>query len=139
MTIRCISRRRLLRHAALPLGLALAPAVIGKARAAAMKMRLSSSQANDPKYANGRVYYENLIRHVKANGLAEAVDPLTGDGDRAARRAIEASDQVQQRRFAAAGGPHHGDRLPRRDLECDRVDCWPSRTAVALRHVVYLH
>jgi TRAP-type transport system periplasmic protein len=39
-----------------------------------MKMRLSSSQANDPKYANGRVYYENLIKHVKGNGLAEAID-----------------------------------------------------------------
>ena len=68
-----ITRRRLL-HAALPLGLAFAPAIIGTARAAAMKMRLSSSQANDPKYANGRVYYENLIKHVKGNGLAEAID-----------------------------------------------------------------
>jgi TRAP-type transport system periplasmic protein len=67
-----ITRRRLL--ASLPLGLAFAPAIIGKARAAAMKMRLSSSQANDPKYANGRVYYENLIKHVKGNGLAEAID-----------------------------------------------------------------
>jgi TRAP-type transport system periplasmic protein len=68
-----ITRRRLL-LASLPLGLAFAPAIIGKARAAAMKMRLSSSQANDPKYANGRVYYENLIKHVKGNGLAEAID-----------------------------------------------------------------
>jgi tripartite ATP-independent transporter DctP family solute receptor len=67
-----ITRRRLL--ASLPLGLAFAPAIIGKARAAAMKMRLSSSQANDPKYANGRVYYENLIKHLKGNGLAEAID-----------------------------------------------------------------
>jgi TRAP-type C4-dicarboxylate transport system substrate-binding protein len=39
-----------------------------------MKMRLSSSQANDAKYANGRVYYENLIKHVKANGLSEQLD-----------------------------------------------------------------
>jgi TRAP-type transport system periplasmic protein len=68
-----ITRRRLL-LASLPLGLVFAPAIIGKARAAAMKMRLSSSQANDPKYANGRVYYENLIKHVKGNGLAEAID-----------------------------------------------------------------
>jgi len=68
-----ITRRRLL-LASLPLGLAFAPAIIGKARAAAMKMRLSSSQANDPKYANGRVYYENLIKHVKGTGLAEAID-----------------------------------------------------------------
>ena len=68
-----ITRRRLL-LASLPLGLVFAPAIIGKARAAAMKMRLSSSQANDPKYANGRVYYENLIKHVKGTGLAEAID-----------------------------------------------------------------
>jgi TRAP-type transport system periplasmic protein len=68
-----ITRRRLL-LASLPLGLVFAPAIIGKARAAAMKMRLSSSQANDPKYANGRVYYENLIKHLKGNGLAEAID-----------------------------------------------------------------
>jgi TRAP-type transport system periplasmic protein len=68
-----ITRRRLL-LASLPLGLAFAPAIIGKARAGAMKMRLSSSQANDPKYANGRVYYENLIKHLKGNGLAEAID-----------------------------------------------------------------
>jgi len=68
-----ITRRRLL-LASLPLGLVFAPAIIGKARAAAMKMRLSSPQANDPKYANGRVYYENLIKHVKGNGLAEAID-----------------------------------------------------------------
>jgi tripartite ATP-independent transporter DctP family solute receptor len=75
MTIQRISRRRLLRHvAALPLGLAFAPAVVATARAAAMKMRLSSSQANDPKYANGRVYYENLVTHVKANGLGEQID-----------------------------------------------------------------
>ena len=73
MTAR-LTRSRVLRHAALPLGFVIAPAVIGKARAAAMKMRLSSSQANDPKYANGRVYYENLIKHVKANGLSDAVD-----------------------------------------------------------------
>jgi TRAP-type transport system periplasmic protein len=74
MTIHRISRRRLLRHAVVPLGLAFAPAIVGTARAAAMKMRLSSSQANDPKYANGRVYYENLVRQVKANGLAEQID-----------------------------------------------------------------
>ena len=47
------------------LGAALAPAIIGTARAAPMKMRLSSSQPNDPKYANGRVYYDNLVKHLK--------------------------------------------------------------------------
>ena len=75
MTLARPSRRSLLRHAAaLPIGLALAPAIIGKAQAAPMKMRLSSSQANDPKYANGRVYYDNLVKHVKANGLGDQLD-----------------------------------------------------------------
>jgi tripartite ATP-independent transporter DctP family solute receptor len=37
-------------------------------------MKLSSSQANDPKYANGRVFYENLIKHVKGNGLGEQLE-----------------------------------------------------------------
>ena len=65
-----ISRRSLLRHAAaVPAGLMLAPTVIGSARAAPMKMRASSSLANDPKYANGRVYYDNLVKHVKAGNL----------------------------------------------------------------------
>ena len=50
-------------------GAALAPAIIGQARAAGMTMKFSSSQANDPKYANGRVYYENLRTALKANGL----------------------------------------------------------------------
>ncbi len=69
------SRRSVLRNAgAVSLGIAVAPALIGRAHAAPMKMRLSSSQANDPKYANGRVYYDNLIKHVKASGLGEQVD-----------------------------------------------------------------
>jgi len=37
------------------LGAALAPAIIGKAHAATAKLKLSSSLANDAKYANGRV------------------------------------------------------------------------------------
>lgn len=75
MTISTISRRSLLRGAgALPLGAVLAPAVIGKARAAAIKMRISSSQQNDPKFANGRVYFDNLAKHVKAGGLSEQVE-----------------------------------------------------------------
>jgi len=74
MTKLRLSRRSVLRHAAVPIGLALAPAIIGRAQAAPMKMRLSSSQANDPKYANGRVYYENLLKHVKAGCLGEQID-----------------------------------------------------------------
>ena len=70
-----ISRRSLLQGAsAVPLGAVFAPAMIGKARAAALKMRLSSSQQDDPKYANGRVYYDNLVKHLKADGLSEQVE-----------------------------------------------------------------
>jgi tripartite ATP-independent transporter DctP family solute receptor len=70
-----VSRRSLLRKAgALPIGLVLAPAIIGRARAAAMRLRLSSAQANVPKFANGRVYYDNLMKHVKANGLGEQLE-----------------------------------------------------------------
>jgi len=70
-----LSRRTLLRHAAaIPLGVAMAPAIVGQARAAAVQMRLSSSLPNDPKYANGRVYYDNLVKYVKAGGLGEQLD-----------------------------------------------------------------
>ena len=70
-----MSRRSLLRGAsAVPLGAVLSPAIIGKARAAAMKLRISSSQQNDPKFANGRVYFDNLAKHVKGANLAEQVE-----------------------------------------------------------------
>src|SRR5947199_657693 len=69
-----LSRRSLLRGAsAIPFGAALSPAISGKARAATMKLRISSSQQNDPKFANGRVYFDNLAKHVKAGNLAEQV------------------------------------------------------------------
>lgn len=55
-------------------GVIAAPAVIGRAEAAVTKMRLSSSQANDPKFANGRVFYENLVKQLKANGLGEQIE-----------------------------------------------------------------
>jgi TRAP-type transport system periplasmic protein len=56
------------------LGAALAPAIVGKAQAATTKLKLSSSLANDPKYANGRVYYDNLVKQVKAGGLGEQIE-----------------------------------------------------------------
>ena len=75
MTVTTISRRSLLRAAgAVPLGAMLSPAIIGAARAAPMKMRLSSSQANDPKFANGRVYYDNLVKQLKAANLSEQIE-----------------------------------------------------------------
>ena len=39
-----------------------------------MKMKCSSSLPNDPKYANGRVYYDNLVKHLKGNGLGEQIE-----------------------------------------------------------------
>ncbi|HEY2873012.1 MAG TPA: TRAP transporter substrate-binding protein [Reyranella sp.] len=56
------------------LGAALAPAIIGRANAAAMKLKLSSSLPNDPKFANGRVYYDNLVKQIKAAGLEGDVE-----------------------------------------------------------------
>lgn len=69
------TRRGLVKSSlAISTGLVLSPAVIGRAQAAVTKLKLSSSQANDPKYANGRVYYENLVKHLKGNGLAEQIE-----------------------------------------------------------------
>jgi tripartite ATP-independent transporter DctP family solute receptor len=70
-----ISRRALLKSSrVIAAGVILSPAVIGSAQAAVMKLKCSSSLPNDPKYANGRVYYDNLVKHVKANGLGEQVE-----------------------------------------------------------------
>ena len=64
------SRRTLLRGAA---GLLAAPAIIGRADAAPMRMRLSSSLPNDPKYANGRVFSDNLQAALKTAGLDDKI------------------------------------------------------------------
>src|ERR1700740_3512330 len=70
-----ISRRAFLQApSAVAAGLVLSPAIIGRAQAATMKLKCSSSLPNDPKYANGRVYYDNLVKSLKANGLGEQVD-----------------------------------------------------------------
>jgi TRAP-type C4-dicarboxylate transport system substrate-binding protein len=37
-------------------------------------LRLSSSLPDDPKFANGRVYYDNLVKHLGADGLAGQID-----------------------------------------------------------------
>src|SRR5215472_10844106 len=55
-------------------GVLFAPALIGRAQAATLKLKLSSSQANNPKYANGRVYYDNLVKHLQSAGLAEQIE-----------------------------------------------------------------
>jgi len=70
-----IARRGLLRQAVVAgIGVSLAPAIIGRAQAAATVLHLSSSLPNDPKFANGRVYYDNLVKQVKANGLSEQIE-----------------------------------------------------------------
>ena len=63
-----VNRRSLL------VGMAVAPAIVRAARAAPMTMRLSSSLPNNPKFANGRVYYDNLVKRLAANGLADRID-----------------------------------------------------------------
>ncbi|WP_213741697.1 TRAP transporter substrate-binding protein [Bradyrhizobium sp. dw_411] len=70
-----INRRALLRSsfALTASGLA-APALIGRAEAAVLKLKLSSSQANDPKFANGRVYYDNLVKQIAAGPLAGQIE-----------------------------------------------------------------
>src|SRR5437879_9789840 len=54
--------------------LLLSPSIIGRAQAATPKLKCSSSLPNDPKYANGRVYYDNLVKNLKANWLGEQID-----------------------------------------------------------------
>jgi tripartite ATP-independent transporter DctP family solute receptor len=63
-----VPKLRVTRRSAL-LGALAAPAVIHSGRAATTRIRFSSSQPNDPKYANGRVYYDYLMTHLKNDGL----------------------------------------------------------------------
>jgi TRAP-type C4-dicarboxylate transport system substrate-binding protein len=65
----CLTSRR-----SVLVGVALAPIAIVSPRAAPVTLRLSSSLPNDPKFANGRVYYDNLVKHLAADGLAERID-----------------------------------------------------------------
>ena len=67
-----VSRRVILKlSTAAATSLLASPAIIGRAQAATTKLKLSSSLPNDPKYANGRVYYDNLVKNLKANGLEQ--------------------------------------------------------------------
>jgi TRAP-type transport system periplasmic protein len=70
-----VSRRMFVKSsAAAATWLAAAPAIVGRAEAATLKLKCSSSLPNDPKYANGRVYYDNLVKQIRANGLGEQID-----------------------------------------------------------------
>src|SRR5437764_3367561 len=75
MKIVPVSRRTLLKSSAVAASaIALSPAIIGRAQAATTKLKCSSSLPNDPKYANGRVYYDSLVKNLKAGGLSEQVE-----------------------------------------------------------------
>jgi TRAP-type C4-dicarboxylate transport system substrate-binding protein len=75
MKTRSVSRRAFLKSSkAAAAWVALSPAIIGRAQAATLKLKCSSSLPNDPKYANGRVYYDNLVGYLKANGLGEQIE-----------------------------------------------------------------
>ena len=70
-----ITRRRSAKGmAAALMAAALTPAIIGRAKAAAMKLRLSSSLPNDPKYANGRVFNDRLVSRLEENGLKDKIE-----------------------------------------------------------------
>ncbi len=56
------------------LGLVAAPALVGRAKAANTRLRVSSSIPNDPKFGNGRVYFDALVRQLKANGIGDQID-----------------------------------------------------------------
>ena len=68
------TRRALLRAA----GVLAVPALIGRAQAAALRMRLSSSLPNDPKYANGRTFFDQLQHALAENGLADRIEVREG-------------------------------------------------------------
>jgi tripartite ATP-independent transporter DctP family solute receptor len=69
-----ISRRGFLKASKLvAAGVVFSPAIIGRAQAATLKLKYSSSLPNDPKYANGRVYYDNLVNNLKGNRLGEQI------------------------------------------------------------------
>jgi TRAP-type transport system periplasmic protein len=54
-------------------GLLAAPALIARARAATLRLRMSSSWPNDPVFAAGTVYHDTLVEALKENGLADKV------------------------------------------------------------------
>jgi len=70
-----VSRRAFLKAAKVAAAAGvLSPAFTGRAQAATLKLKCSSSLPNDPKYANGRVYYDNLVKSLNGNGLGEQIE-----------------------------------------------------------------
>ena len=75
MKIVPVSRRTFMKSSTVvAAGLALSPAIIGRAEAATLKLKCSSSLPNDPKFANGRVYHDNLIKNLIAKGLGDQIE-----------------------------------------------------------------
>src|SRR5471032_1123883 len=75
MKIMPVSRRVFLNSSkAAAAWLALSPAIVGRAQAATTKLKCSSSLPNDPKFANGRVYYDNLVKQIAASPLAGQIE-----------------------------------------------------------------
>ena len=54
--------------------------------------------------------------------LIQAVDDLVAHGDVAGVGQVDTTDQVEQRRFAGAAAPEHGDELAGADLEIDLIE-----------------
>jgi TRAP-type C4-dicarboxylate transport system substrate-binding protein len=78
MAARLLSRRSLLHRSGQVIALAAtsqlaAPAVVGRAEAAQVTLRMSSSLPNDPRYANGRVYHDFLVNQLGGHGLGEQI------------------------------------------------------------------
>ena len=93
MIIAPVSRRVFVKSSAVAATwLAAAPAIIGRAEVATSKLKCSSSLPNDPKFANGRVYYDNLVGSLKANGLGEQVDETLAN----IRRVLREEDPQRQ-------------------------------------------
>jgi hypothetical protein len=102
MTGQRVNRRSLL------LGLALAPAVARAARAAPMTLRLSSSLPNNPQFANGRVHYDNLVKRLAADGLADRIDVQFFPTISSARRSTSSTRSVSVSSISWSPAPRSG-------------------------------
>ena len=62
-----------------------------------------------------------MARQRPSCRLAHRIGALAGDFDRARRRAIEAADQIQQRRFAGPDGPIEREEVAFRNVQIQRL------------------
>lgn len=70
-----LNRRQVIRGAAVLVGSAVfTPAIVGRAKADTFSIKISSPLPNDPKYGNGRVYFDNLVKALEENGLKDVVE-----------------------------------------------------------------